>query len=1663
MKSNFRKVNKGWILGVFVLFFGVFLVVTGYRTQFASKAAGEAATASYDILDEEGNPTGGTYELRRSTAMFSMSGRVAGDNFKWESLSPEVMTVSSGADSQTVTVNVVNIGSAGLLCTITHADGSSETRTVTINVVFSINEFLSSSSTAKMAKIFDSSERRSIIMSYDNPSLYFSKSAADDNSRLNLIFGDATSENAVWTSNNEDVIRVVKDETGSKIVAVGAGKTQLSVVYRDGANEYEDSIDVYVRPELRKESSTGTLLGSPSSSSSSAASGGAFTMKDNDKVWLPALFSAQPLEGILDKVTWVIAKRSGTSRTLVRDSLGNKGANGDDVNLVWDGETFRLDAKAGQYVVMFYVKGTYTSFDEAQNTDIYKGCDPVYFNADVDSSFEDKNVTISIDGSYNLSDAFNISLSSLKDNFSITNMENSGNWISADFAQWIMTGVTQGGTATFKVRCNKRPSETIPGISEGDEVTVKITVTDTFALNVSSATMAVGSKLDLTGIIGSGVYTDGSSFEWESSDTKETYVSVSSSAQYATVTAKKETGETPVTVTLKWTDDYAITRVASCKIYVNTSATTIALDRTSLEMEIGSVDYLDSGLRGEQNLTWMSADTDIVTVEPQQGNTQAKLTAGKKTGSTVVTVLNKDNNVYATCRVTVTAAISELSIVQGENLDTYLSAGFVFLKVNYKPTNATSTDLVWSTSDKSVATVDENGVVTLLKEDTVWISVEPKFNPYSVVARCCINIKKNPVTDIITDVDEIDMIAGDQYTVDTTIVPADATDATLQWNTDSDKIAKVEGGVITAVAPGDANITVANGSVFKIIKVHVRNRLLSVSFSENTYEIKEGSTISLRDAVTFNPSEYVNENLSWASSNSDVVSVDEDGNITGLRAGEQATITCVPEDIGVMGAITCTVKVISQDIRATDVELTPTEATMHVGEQMQISAIFTPITATYQNMSWSSTDEDIATVDKNGLVTAVAEGTVSIGAVYRDPFDNTVWDPIYCKITVEPAPVSAVSYELKPAHKEIIVGDTYTLEAVFTPADTTNQDVTFYSSNEAVATIDNDGLVTGVAVGEAVLIGRSDDGAMVATATVTVVRAPILVEDFTIEPSAAEVEVGSTFYINPVFTPVDADNQNVTYQSADATIATVDEYGLVTGVSVGKTTIICQSEEGNINAVCNVTVIKPFVAVINFNITPIEQDVETGSTFQITAVFTPSEATNQKVTYQSSDTGVATVDENGLVTGVTKGDTTIICQSDEGKIVVYCNVHVFEGVTLSLKPASREIALGKTFTIKKVIDPEEADSAAVWTSTNPTVATVTDSGKVKGVKKGSCTIVCTLTKYNVTAECEVTVATLRTTVSISKASIRMGKGSTYTLSAKVWSNNTKTPAVRWKTSKKKIASITQKGKIKAKKVGKTVITAVSRDKLKVKASCKVRVIQRATGLQIEPNYATCYVGGTKHLTAVAKPKTTSIKKVTWKSEDTSIATVESNGLVRGIAEGSTKITATTTDGSKKTATCYLKVTEKVPVTSIVVAQTALTMKKGDSSKLSYTLLPNNTSDDISFASDNNRVAKVSANGTVKAMGTGTCTITILSDGGVSSTVAVNVVALNRTSLSLRQYDTETLEVEGTSDTISWYSGNSRIATVENGTVVGRSVGSTYIYATVNGCKMACKVTVTKIQ
>ena len=309
----------------------------------------------------------------------------------------------------------------------------------------------------------------------------------------------------------------------------------------------------------------------------------------------------------------------------------------------------------------------------------------------------------------------------------------------------------------------------------------------------------------------------------------------------------------------------------------------------------------------------------------------------------------------------------------------------------------------------------------------------------------------------------------------------------------------------------------------------------------------------------------------------------------------------------------------------------------------------------------------------------------------------------------------------------------------------------------------------------------------------------------------------------------------------------------------------------------------------------------------------------------------------------------------------------------------------------------------------------------------------------------------------------MNIGSTYRLKKTVTSNDSKLPSVKFSSKNTSIASVgVNTGKIKAKRVGSTYIVAKTTDASHATARCRVIVIRRATSVSLNKTYGVCYIGSTLKLKATVKPASATIKKVKWSSSDSKVAAVTGSGKITGYAEGETYITATTTDGGNKKARCLVKVMEPIETSNIIVSQTDLTMKVGDTTELSFTILPNDHTDSIKMASDNKRVATVTNSGKVRAVGTGNATITITATSGVTATVNVNVVALNKTSMRIRQYDTETLIVHGTSDPITWYSANNSIVTVTNGRVVGRSVGTTYVYAYVNGCRMSCRVEVVRI-
>ena len=336
-------------------------------------------------------------------------------------------------------------------------------------------------------------------------------------------------------------------------------------------------------------------------------------------------------------------------------------------------------------------------------------------------------------------------------------------------------------------------------------------------------------------------------------------------------------------------------------------------------------------------------------------------------------------------------------------------------------------------------------------------------------------------------------------------------------------------------------------------------------------------------------------------------------------------------------------------------------------------------------------------------------------------------------------PVTGVVLDLHSVTLE--AGKTQRLNATVTPADATNQELVWSSYDKTVAKVSSTGKVTAVAPGSTTIRVKTKDGDFIDKCKVKVTAPVIAVTGVSLNKTSAKVEKGKTFTLKASIAPEDATNQTVTWSSYDKTIATVDSAGKVKGVAPGTTTIRVKTKDGGFTAKCKVTVTQATVAVTGVTLNKTVASVAKGKTFTLKAVVTPADATDQRVTWSSYDTGIATVDSAGKVKGVAPGTTTIKVKTRDGGFTAKCKVTVVVPVTgITLDATSVTLKVGKTKTLTATVKPSNATvTGVIWTSDKPAVAKVSSSGKITAVKKGTATITAATKDGGFTATCKVTV------------------------------------------------------------------------------------------------------------------------------------------------------------------------------------------------------------------------------------------------------------------------------------------------------------------------------------
>ncbi|PYP03809.1 MAG: hypothetical protein DMD27_11820, partial [Gemmatimonadetes bacterium] len=497
-------------------------------------------------------------------------------------------------------------------------------------------------------------------------------------------------------------------------------------------------------------------------------------------------------------------------------------------------------------------------------------------------------------------------------------------------------------------------------------------------------------------------------------------------------------------------------------------------------------------------------------------------------------------------------------------------------------------------------------------------------------------------------------------------------------------------------------------------------------------------------------------------------------------------------------------------------------------------------------------------------------------------------------VTCAPSPVASVS--VAPPSATVPVGQSVQLSA--TPKDAngnalTGRAVTWSSSNTSVANVDGSGLVTAAAAGSATITATSEGQSGTSSITVT-------------PPAANKFVIGDRVQTTDVTNIRNA-------PAVSGTLVGTQPAG-AQGTVVGGPVVDAAGDQAirwqvDFDQGADGWAAEPYltkavavVPVSSVTVSPASATVQVGQTVQLTA--TPKDAsgnplTGRAVTWSSSNTAVASVDGNGLVTGGTSGSATITATSEGQSGTSSITVSGVAVSSVTVTPASANLPVGQT--VQLTATPKDANGnpltgrMVTWSSSNNSVASVTSSGLVSGGAAGSATITATSEGQSGTASITVTSVPVAS-VSVTPTSANVNEGKTVQLTATPkdgGGNPLSGRTIAWSSSNTAVATVSSSGLVTGKVAGSATITATSEGQSGASAITVVHV--PVASVTVSPASGSVPVGSTLQLTATPKDASGNAltgRTITWSSSDNSVATVSSSGLVSGVVAGSATITAT---------------------------------------------------------------------------------------------------------------------------------------------------------------------------
>ena len=547
---------------------------------------------------------------------------------------------------------------------------------------------------------------------------------------------------------------------------------------------------------------------------------------------------------------------------------------------------------------------------------------------------------------------------------------------------------------------------------------------------------------------------------------------------------------------------------------------------------------------------------------------------------------------------------------------------------------------------------------------------------------------------------------------------------------------------------------------------------------------------------------------------------------------------------------------------------------------------------------------------------------------------------------------------------------------------------------------------------------------------------------------------------------------DVHWKSSDTNIFTVDANGKITAVGPG--TAILFATLGNQTLTYEINVVADGISM-SLDKMQLQIDGE-GSTAQLQAKLSTGMVT--KATWSSSNTKIATVDQNGVVTAIKGGFVYITAKTAFGTSRAYVYVCALRTLSNGRRVYPGDLDGNGVFNSNDMAFIGDLSNQDILTEDEVAAADINGDGLVNSTDMAFLSDLSLYDTFHPGKYISIT------NIYFNETSLTMDPGNTFFLTTTVVpTDNTDGPNMRWSSSNTNVAIVDSNGKVTAKMAGTAIIKVSSSSGTTAFCTINVngtyvpieKVTLNKTNLQLKEK-------DREQLIASIMPSVTSDSfDLAWSSSDRDVATVSSDGYVYAKSMGSTVITVRTSNG--KTATCLVTVTgQEVAISGVSLNKTALSLEEGDIETLNATISPSNHTDssDLTWSSSNSSIVMVDSTGKVTAKGVGTAVITVITANDKKATcivtvtrkeIAISGVSLNKTILNLIVGNEETLKAiinpsnhTGNTD-LTWSSSNNDVATVDSrGKVTAKGVGTaTITVKTSNNKSATVQVKVTNIK